>query len=597
MASEDYSDLIAAAQGGDDYSDLIAAADAVEEGGPESFLDPKTFKPSKGRRAFKNQTGPIEGVRAGIAAQKAEAPTDVGELAAGPVLSFADRATLGGLGGLLRVARGINESTGTTEPTLASRSLESMEGYRRRNPTASMWSDAPSVLIKASPLGAMATGVGSLAGRAFSRPVTQALAASAVTGGVQGGLQAASEEAPPEEILESIGGGAGTGLAIAGPLTAAAGGAGRLAQAVTNSRGGKARQFLEGQGVDVSPTSPGRGPVMDRMVTKGTTDADIGHQAEVSARRGVEQLNQSDQAVRGVLGRRIGAIDDSIEGQGLRDIGGVVAKMEDASKSFGVDASVRARLRDELALIHENMGKGFNPETDNYIVSEADLNRLRRDLDGMARTGLSTEAKFHPLREAANELRAMVDEGPYRDVNKDYSRELFGQQKSRRLLGLSDRLGKPEESEAGINKVKHLITRRGQNTVTAGGQQDRLAQFERRRPDVAEEFIKPEILRKRADIAFHLLPQKHGGLIDRVGSAGGGLALAEALMQVAGHGHVSPLKVLGTLGGGLALQNLPAIQARLLYPMAQEAQLAAPMLLGEVPLVSAARAARGEERP
>ena len=70
MAAEDYSDLIAAAE---DYSDLIAAA--PEDGGPESFLSPKNFKPTQkpAPRQF-NNTGPIDQVRRDLDPQQYPTP-------------------------------------------------------------------------------------------------------------------------------------------------------------------------------------------------------------------------------------------------------------------------------------------------------------------------------------------------------------------------------------------------------------------------------------------------------------------------------------------------------------------------------------------
>lgn len=584
----------------------MAGGEPAEEGGPESFLHPDKFKPSPQHRKFKN-TGPIEQVRGEFAAQRAPLTTDVGDLTAGPILSGIDRATLGGLGAVMRFARAAEETApgqainrvlgaGPAEERFGQRSLNAMEDYRSQHPTLSMYTDVPAMLAKSTPLGVVGSAMTNAARRLPIGPMQQALWAAAGTGGVQAGAQAASEGASVPDIARATGEGAAMGALVGGPLAAAGRAIGGVGRAITESRGGRARQFIEDRGGDVGPTTPGRSGPFDRMETLGTSDADIGQQAEVSARKGLGLFNEQQDAVKGILGRRIGAIDASAEGQQLRDISGVVAKMEEASKSFGVTPDARAKLKGELDLIHENMGKGFNPETDSYLVSEADLNRIRRDLDGLARTGLSREAKYHPLREAANELRSMVDEGPYRETNKDYSRESFKEQKSRRLLGLSDRRGTPEESETSVGKVKNLITRRGQNTVTAGGQQDRLRQFEERHPDVAEEFIKPELLRKRADISFHLLPKRYGGLIDRTGSAVGGLALGELAMHAMQHGHLPSAQAIGALALGLGVQNLPAIQARLLYGPALAAQAAEPLLLNRVPLLAAGKRMNEEAR-
>ena len=226
-------------------------------------------------------------------------------------------------------------------------------------------------------------------------------------------------------------------------------------------------------------------------------------------------------------------------------------------------------------------------DTDNYKLSETELNKLRRRLDKVAKTGESTAGDLQPLKDAANMVRQLVDQGPYADVNKQFSDEFTRYQTARSQLGINPKPTKPGEAKGAVSTVKNLIGREGQNTITAGGQRQAFEDFKGNNPDIADEFARPEILRKRADISFHLLPQKHGGLIERTGSGIGGLATAEGIMHALGHGHFDLGNAAAAGALGLTLQNLPAIQARLLYRPAQTSLLAAQALLGDIPQLAA----------
>ncbi len=559
--------------------------------GPRSFLHPDKFKPSPQHRKFAANTGPIEPLLSGLEAEARHHDNTLDsdlEHVAAPVNSLVDRATFGGYGAALHGATRLNEATGTTGPTLASRTLEGIDRYRQEAPTLSRYTDAPAYF--AAPAKAIAGGVERLLPQ-VANPLARAARATLASGGtgaLMGGTEAAfNGEGLGEGAADAARAGAAgllTGAAVAAPLSLSS----LAARAVIGSRGGQARQFLEGKGVEVGPGTPGRGGPMDTMETRGTSDADIGRQAEVSARKGIDMLNEEQRGVQGALGRRIGSIAESPEGAQLRDVSSLVANAEAALHEFGTNPQAKSAIEDFLATTRAKQGQHFNPDVDSYFLTESDLNAARRDLDTAARTGLSNAAQFHPLREAANEARSMVNEGPFKEANADFSLEARRYQKSRRLLGLAERNQKPEEPDAAVNKVKNLITRRGQNTVTSGGQEDRLRRFENRHPDIAEEFARPEILRKRADISLHLLPQRHGGLIDRTGSAIGGAAALEALAHAASAGHVDPSKVAAAALLGLGTQNINAINARFLYGPAQEALRLERPLFEDVPLGGAA---------
>lgn len=594
-----------------DYLASKAAPDSPELDaiGPDSFLRKDTFRPSPQHRRLAN-TGPMDDVRASL---KSNPVRSIPDALAEPVLSTLDRATLGGFRAALRadqefagnpIARAVDalpvigpligKRGGETARTLE----EGIDEYRSQNPTLSQYTDMPAYFTKGP--AALGEGAAELTGQAAralgptfaraasgmgpaSRAAARVGAQSGLTSGAASAMTALSEGAGPEETAQRAGEGTLVGSGLGAGMAAPTAFTGLLADAIINSHGGKARQFLENHGVEVGPGTPGRGGPMDSMVTRGTSDEAIGRQAEVSAKRGLDMLNEEKKAVLGTLGRRIGNIESTPAAAQLQDVSEIVQNMRAAMEELDTTPQARAALGDLVTSIKAKQGQGFNADTDPYLLSEADVNKLRRQLDRYAKTGQSTDAALSPLKSAAGETRAMVDEGPFAEANKDYAKESKHYQHSRKLLGINERPRTPEETQTATNKVKNLITRRGQNTVTAGGQEERLAEFEARHPDIGEEFARPEILRKRADIGFHIFPE-HGGLIDRVGPHG-----AMLLHAIAG---------LGTgIIPALALTNMPALQARLMYGPALAARAAEPMMLGEVPLVAAARAARREDRP
>lgn len=378
----------------------------------------------------------------------------------------------------------------------------------------------------------------------------------------------------------------GAGLSMLGPL----------GSAITKTRGGMARQFIEDHGGEAGLLSPGKGKPFDEMVTRGTTDADIGMQAKASAEAGLGMLNQEKKAVLGTLGNRIGALNESSAGRAPRDVSSLVPKIQEALGEIDIADASEAQLAKALDKITKKQKPGFNPDTDPYVLSEADLNRTRRRLDRAARTGQAVDEKLSPLKQAANEARTMVDEGPYREPNKAYAKESKNYQKSRRLLGINERPRTPEETQTAIEKVTNVITRRGQNTPTAGkqlaGEETNLRAFDEKHPDIGNEFAKPGMLRAKGDLEFGILPRKHGGLTDRLSGAVGGGAALDAAAALAG--HANPKLAIANIAGYLAMRNLPAIQGRLLYTPAKLAMSNEAELLKLIPLLNAARNAAGD---
>ena len=517
--------------------------------------------------------------------------------ASGAANGILNAATFGLYGSALRHTAGVVPG--------ASEAVSAMDEYHSAFPHLSQVTDAPGYIAGAPGQVAHAVeGMIPQAATALGR-VGRAGLASGISSAITGGAEAATGGASPKEALLHAGRaglaglGAGAGLGAVGETVSGA------ARAVINSRGGKARQFIEERGGTVSPGSV---DLKGDFVTDGTTDADIGQQASASARQGLHILNEQQQAERTSAGRRIGRTYNSQTAGQLRDVTDVVARMQDAAEDIGTAPETRAALLDEIKAITRKQGADFNGDTDNYFLTEGDLNRLKRSLDRFAKTGTSTHEKLVPLAQSANQVRSMVNEGPFAGPNAEYARVSRRHNFERRLLGLkenptnADGLVDVEGGDASgeartvEDMLKNRITRKGQNTVTAGGQRDDLATLSRRRPEVAAELDKPELLRKRADISFSLLPKQHGGLIERGGSGLGALALLEAASHAVGHGHGGVAGALGGLAGGLALQNLPAIQARLLYGPALSALATEPLLLQDIPLLAAARGAHPEER-
>lgn len=579
-------------------SDPLAAYLANKSGGqavdepPPAFLTPGHRREPSGRQF--NNTGPDAAGQ--LRREAADIPEpSVAEAITAPFHSMANAATAGGYGAALRLGARV-------VPGLDA-GADAADHYRADNPTISQFTDAPAYFAKRTPIGMLSESIGAGLGavtRSAPKAVSRVLSSRPVAGAVSGGLTAGSgtaaqtmaEGGRPSEALHSGGRAALIGAGLGAGVGTVAGALEKGADIVRNSKGGQARRFVEQHGGTVRP---GGVDLPEGYVTQGTTDADIGAQAEASASNGLQMLNKQGKAVKRSIGRNYNVIAHTPEAQQLHDVTDIVARLREASQELDTAPQARAALEDTLKVIHGKQGQGFNPETDNYFLSETDVNKLRRQLGRFGKVGTSTDEALGPIQRAAGGVKGIVDEGPYADTNKRYAETSADTQESRRMLGINERPKTPDESKAAVNTVRHLIERPGQNTITAGGQQGHLAEFNAKHPDIADEFAKPEVLRKRADLSFHVAPQ-HGGLIQRTAGAIGGPA---AVLIAAGLGH--GLKGAGLAAAILAAQNAQPIAGRLLYPLAEGVRMGGtPTRLGQAvrPLsLSETRRRRTEQTP
>jgi hypothetical protein len=506
---------------------------------------------------------------------KEEAARGGTEDAVGAVNSVADRFSFGLFGAAMRAGGQLGI------PTMGEAG-QSIGDYRDAHPILSQATDAPAYLVS-GPAQTLFRGAERAVPQVANRlaQAGRAGVTSAITAAPIATAEAAAQGESPVESLKAGGRAALTGLAAGSTLGVGAALAGRAAKGILGSKGAKARKFIEGHGGEVSP---GGVKLKGDYETMGTSDADIGIQGAASAKKGLGMLEAEEKTVKGAVGRKIGRISQSPEAGQQVDVSDIVGKMRDAVEDVGTDPAVAAKLEDAIAKVTRKQGADFNPDTDGYFLSETDVNKLKRTLGRGGKSGLSTDEKLNPLREASTRAKELVDQGPFAEANAEYATESRRYQKSRRQLGITERPKTPEASRTTEDAIKNRIIRQGQNSVTAGKQETDMAAFAESHPDIAEELVKPELLRKRADLSFHLGAHGHGGLTDRLLSGMGGPAAAGAAATAAALGHGAP-----GLGAYLLLQaahNAQPIAGRLLYRPAQAVGSALPFFLEDVPQLS-----------
>lgn len=524
----------------------------VEEGGPESFLHPDKFKPSPAHRKFKN-TGPIAEVRQELDPRQIWNP-DMGEAVAAPVLSAVDRLSLGGLGAGLRGAKALNEATGTTGPTVASRSLDAIEGYRGQHPVISQYSDIPGYLVGGPR--AIAGGVERMLPEAV-HPAAQAARAilgSGLTSAGVSGSESAMRGDEPLEVAKEAGRGYLGGTAVGVPMVAGANLVGATANAVLRSKGAQAREFLEsrGQPLTAADTSDAAIGAASQRTDQAIKDAMAGYKQKVASGPYVEAINAIPQ-----------------------EMADKVVNVTPIYRDLALAANDPGNLQvaDELNMLVKMLG-------DRPLMTQQELNGLRRSLAGIAGVGETTAGKQAPLRKAYESVKELVDRGPYAYANSKFAKGMDDYNQSLDMVGLRSSTN-PDEPIKGNLRV--ASQRQGQNTVTAGADTERLDvdAFKAKHPELANVIDAPEILRRQGDLQFHVMPPHHGGLIERL-AAPAGLG-AYALASGFNHGTGG----LASIPLALALQNLKPIAGRILYNPAQNAQIAAQMMLQGVPQLSA----------
>lgn len=522
--------------------------------GPESFLHPDKFKPSPSHRKFKNQTGSLEQIRSRTAAEKTKYPTDLAatlDMASAPIYSMADRATLGAVTGGIR---------GYGGPT-ADRWMKEIENYRRS--PASNYGDLPAYLIGGPEMvaGAVERALPQVVNRGAQ--AARALLGSGLTSAGISGAEAASRGEDLPEIAREAGRGYVGGTAVGAPLTAAGALMRGAADTVLGSKGAKAREYLDARGQPL--TAP------------NTSDEAIG----AAGARG-------DEAVKARLGAYKGEV---ATGPYTEEINRIPQKLADKPvnmtpvyRDLQLAANDPANLQvaDKLQTLVKMLG-------DRPLMTQQEANGLRRSLAGIAGVGDTTAGKLAPLRRAYESVKAIVDQGPYAEANRKFASGMEDFNNSLDMVGLRS-TNNPDEPIAGNLRVK--LQRAGQNTVTAGGDTEALdlEAFKAKHPELANAIDAPEIIRKQGDLSFNLTGPSHGGFIERTG-----LHLSApimAAMAYMGHG----LKGAAAIPLALALQNRNAIAGRYLYGPAQNAQIAAQMLLGQAPQLAAPGGELTQER-
>ncbi len=549
-------------------TDAQMAGGEAEEGGPESFLDPKKFKPSKGQRKFKNQTGPIEQVREDIRHEKTLYPTESADIIAAPGLSMLDRASLGGLTGTMRLSNRINEAAGR-EP-LFQRSLDAIEGYRGNSPTLSRYTDIGGYLTGGPQ--AIATSVErAIPQVAGALPnIARATVASGAAGGLTAGAESATRGDDTAEFLRETGRGAAGGALVGAPLSIGSTLIGKAAQAVLNSKGAKAREYLTARGKpltapDTSDAAIGASAQRaDDAVKEGLT----AYRNEVASepyQQAIERVKAND-----VIRQRLGLEPEATK---LVDVTPIFHDMIQSYYTPGLDAGTAAFLKRELEIMEQRF---MRPDGTVKMTQEG-VNQLRRGFSG--NVDFNRTDNPQALVSAYGAAKKIVDQGPFAEANRLFSEGDKNYRESLDMLNLrkTNRRDQPIQGN-----LRVAAQRQGQNTVTAGADTERLDRdaFAQKHPELAARLEEPEILRNQGDLKFNLLPPSHGGLIERL-AAPAGLGAA-AVAQGFGHGASG---VAGLLAA-LALQNKTAIAGRLLYDPAIEARLAAQMMLGAVPQVA-----------
>lgn len=488
----------------------------------------------------------------------------IGQTAPGAINSAADRYSMGLYGGGLRALGSITESLGRTPPEFVTAPLESIDRYRREHPTASQYTDMPGYMSGAPKM--LATGI-ERAIPAVSNPAAQAARAilgSGLTSGTIAGSESAIRGDEPMEVAKEAGRGYLGGTMVGAPLSAGALVARGAAGMVLGSKGAKAREYLtsRGQPLTAPDTSDAAIGAAAQRTDDAVKDAMVGYKKKVASGPYMEAINEITPEQAG----------------GLMEISPIYHDLSKAAQDPG-NLQVVDKLTALMKML-ENRQVTLADGSKAIFMTEEQLNGLRRSMGGIAGVGETTAAKNAPLRAAYDQVKALVDEGPYAEANRRNTAGMKDLNESLDMVGL-DTSTNPEQPITGNLRV--ASQRQGQNTVTAGADTERLniEAFKAKHPELANTIDAPEILRRQGDIAFHTGAPGHGGFIERIGLH---LSLpAAAAVAMMGHGW----KGAATVPLMMALQNRNALAGRYLYNPAQSAQAGAQMFLGEVPQLAA----------
>lgn len=381
---------------------------------------------------------------------------------------------------------------------------------------------APSLLAKGVSTGLRAAT--NAAPKAIGRVLGARPVAGAVTGGATGatlgGSEAAAQGGDMEEIKRAalasgiggafIGGGIGTVAAAGGKI------ADKLAQ---NPRA----QLIERHGGKISPSSPGEGGAFDDPLISGglsergkVTDAGIGKTARAAARQVRESLNTENKAGVGIHKAKVNKLreDGALEGQhDVTSLAEQAQKMADDIENFTADT--RSKVSSEILPVLEK----YKREDGSYLATPDQLNALRKKIVKVAnfqtRDGVVKDKDIGRLARVAKDL---VGETALAEPNAEAAARVKSLQKAHRGLNIqgNSRSSTAPDDMAAEKTLTDLITRRGQNTVTAGKYETpELAEAVAQRPELQLPLDSAALLRARGAMQF-FGGGKHGGLIERL---------------------------------------------------------------------------------
>lgn len=442
----------------------------------------------------------------------------------------------------------------------------------------------------AAPLTRGLTGVGGLLGRTATSTAAGGL--SAVPASVATDLTTGNTEGMGERAVGSMLPGAllGGGTHLVGEALQGLGGA------VTESRGGQARQLLERNGAQVSVTSPGEGGPFapgGRLEGRQPTDVDIGRTSRESAvnilRRQADELAAD---LKPTLARK-GDLD--ARGGGRRvDVAPLLEQARALAENEGLSPAEQATVRGWVGRLEAHgVRQPDGTVTGPFMMpagGDRGLNAFRGMLDRA--TGRGTDPGAPPkaaMQGMAGAAKQIVDTTEYAPINEEIAGARGKFERGRTLLDLKKKpSGKSQQApEAGagenipeqeVAKVANAMSRGEQNTVTAGLRNaDRFRTFGEEFPQHRADVEAPRAVEARGDLSFKLRPDERGGLIARTGRMMGGGAAAYAIADLLPSLGVDPkmaaiMMASGTAGADLLRLNAPAIQGRLLYPGGQAAR-------------------------
>lgn len=442
--------------------------------------------------------------------------------------------------------------------------------------------------------GLLARTAGAAAAGAAAGPATSA-AMDLAGGNVEGMGERAKASILPGAILG--GGGHLLGEAMTG-----------TGNAVINSKGGQARQDIEAVGGNVSPlTSGNQGPFAPggRLAGRETTDRGIGEVSRESAGNILNRIRDTHAAEVAPATAELNRLD-RVFPEEMVDASALANEVQTLARHPRLSDAQRATVAGwERRLQNWQVN---DPRTGQYVgvyMPAGELNALKGLMQDATNVGALGAASVptNMQRGAPAGAKALVDQTAYGPPNAQAHAAHVNAETQRRLLRLPDAESGGANTPEGlprseVERVTNLLSRQGQNTVTAGGQntsvpeggagaRESLDVLATHFPGHAQDVRLPRALAAKGDLEFRLLPKgDKGGMIERLKAAGPAVAGLAAGGGTAVAGHPLLGALLG--GAGLAAMNSTPIAGRLLYRPALMARGLGQAVTAEAPGMGAA---------